>query len=79
MLTLLMAKCILAVHEAYWTCEGFWSRNLSSDLERGTLIGLGYNTALSGLGAEVPTYKQMQRLQGTVGVLPVWQDIFERV
>ena len=65
-LTVTFKKRIDAVHEAYWTCKGFWGRKVPLTVKRGTFIGLVYNTALSGLEAEVPTYRQMKRLESVI-------------
>ena len=49
-----------AIQEAYWTCKGFWARPLPLEMKRSHFLGMVVNTALSGLEAECPTYKQVE-------------------
>ena len=61
-LTTLITHRVKAIHEGYWSCKGFWTRQVPLQMKRGLFFGMVLNTALSGLEAECPSYAQVEEL-----------------
>ena len=55
-----------AMQEGYYNCRGFWARpGIPHEHKRGMFLSMIYNTGLSGMECEQPTWTQVQELENT--------------